>query len=61
MLEMESGSNDPCSYMLAVIILAVMKGGFTGESLVKLVLLQVIFGVLIGVLTAVLVHGCFRV
>lgn len=53
MLEMESGSNDPCSYMLAVIILAVMKGGFTGESLVKLVLLQVIFGVLIGVLTAV--------
>lgn len=39
MLEMESGSNDPCSYMLTVIILAVMKGGFTGGSLLRLIVL----------------------
>lgn len=52
MLEMESGSNDPCSYMLTVIILAVMKGGFTGTSLLRLVFFQLIFGILVGVLTA---------
>ena len=52
MLEMESGSNDPCSYMLAVIILAVMKGGFTGGSLLRLIVLQLVFGILIGVIVA---------
>lgn len=52
MLEMESGSNDPCSYMLTVIILAVMKGGFTGGSLVRLVVLQLVFGVVVGVIVA---------
>ena len=52
MLEMESGSNDPCSYMLTVIILAVMKGGFTGGSLLRLIVLQLAFGILIGVIVA---------
>lgn len=52
MLEMESGSNDPCSYMLTVIILAVIKGGFTGGSLVRLVVLQIVFGVVVGVIVA---------
>ena len=52
MLEMESGSNDPCSYMLTVIILAVMKGGFTGGSLLRLIVLQLVFGILIGVIVA---------
>lgn len=28
MLELESGSNDPCSYMLTVIVLSVMGGGW---------------------------------
>ena len=52
MLEMESGSNDPCSYMRTVIILAVMKGGFTGGSLLRLIVLQLVFGILIGVIVA---------
>lgn len=52
MLEMESGSNDPCSYMLTVIILAVMKGGFTEGSLLRLIVLQLVFGILIGVIVA---------
>lgn len=52
MLEVESGSNDPCSYMLTVIILAVMSGDFSGGALVWMIFSQVIFGILVGVLVA---------
>ena len=52
MLEVESGSNDPCSYMLTVIILAVMSGDFSGGALVWMIFSQVVFGILVGVLVA---------
>lgn len=54
MLEVESGSNDPCSYMLTVIILAVMSGDFSGGALVWMIFAQLIFGALAGVLIAVI-------
>ncbi|SHJ45261.1 cell volume regulation protein A [Hathewaya proteolytica DSM 3090] len=52
MLEMESGSNDPCSYMLTVMVLSAMKGEASGWSMVYMILAQIIFGVVFGVLSA---------
>lgn len=52
MLEVESGSNDPCSYMLTVIILTVMSGELSGSSLVVMIFSQIIFGILVGVVVA---------
>lgn len=56
LLEVESGSNDPCSYMLTVIILSLMGTG-GGESIFLLILAQIVFGVVWGVLTAL--AACF--
>ena len=52
MLEVESGSNDPCSYMLTVIILTIMIGELSGSSLVVMIFSQIIFGILVGVVVA---------
>ena len=52
MLEVESGSNDPCSYMLTVIILTIMSGELSGPSLVVMIFSQIIFGILVGVVVA---------
>lgn len=51
MLELESGSNDPCSYMLTVILLSIMeaKGAASPESILWLCLAQYAFGILSGV------------
>lgn len=51
-LEVESGSNDPCSYMLTAIILSIMSGKSTGVELVIMIFSQIIFGIAIGVATA---------
>ena len=52
MLEVESGSNDPCSYMLTVIILTIMSGELSGSSLVVMIFSQINFGILVGVVVA---------
>ena len=52
MLELESGSNDPFSYMLTVIFLTLMSGDISGGKIVYLIFAQVIFGALSGVLLA---------
>lgn len=52
MLEVESGSNDPCSYMLTVIILTIMSGELSGSSLVVMIFSQITFGILVGVVVA---------
>ena len=52
MLELESGSNDHCSYMLTVLVLTLMHGGVTGGTVVGLVLAQFGFGILAGVAVA---------
>lgn len=52
MLEVESGSNDPCAYMLTVIVLQLMKGQANGGNLIGMLVAQVVFGALIGVAEA---------
>ncbi len=54
MLELESGSNDPCAYMLTAIILAVIKGEATGISLAIMIFSQLFFGILFGVAIALI-------
>ena len=52
MLELESGSNDPCAYMMTFLILSMMGGGVTGGQAVVLTLQQVLFGLAGGALIA---------
>lgn len=52
LLEVESGSNDPFAYMLTVIILALMKGGVSPSEFVYLIVAQLFFGILCGVVIA---------
>ena len=52
MLEVESGSNDPCSYMLTVIVLSIMGGNTSAGSVVYLVFAQFLYGIIIGGLIA---------
>lgn len=51
-LEVESGSNDPCSYMLTVIILSLMSGNNNGGKIILMIFSQLFFGVLFGIATA---------
>lgn len=52
MLEIESGSNDPCSYMLTIIMISIIKGEALGGKIVWMVLAQVGFGAIFGCLIA---------
>lgn len=47
LLEIESGSNDPTSYMLTLLVLTLMEGGSAG-TLLFMVAAQVVFGALVG-------------
>lgn len=47
-LELESGSNDPCAYMLTVIILTMMAGNASAGSILLMTLAQIAFGLLCG-------------
>lgn len=52
LLEIESGSNDPCSYMLTVIMLSLLKGEANGSGVVGMLFAQLGFGILFGVIIA---------
>lgn len=52
MLELESGSNDPCSYMLTAVILSVMSGTASAGSIFYMIFAQLFFGILFGCLIA---------
>ncbi|MGN0290945.1 MAG: potassium/proton antiporter, partial [Lachnospiraceae bacterium] len=53
LLEIESGSNDPMSYLLTVIGIS-MLGVQEMGSITWMVFSQIVFGILVGILTAVL-------
>ncbi|MFQ7552940.1 MAG: cation:proton antiporter [Blautia marasmi] len=52
MLELESGSNDPCSYMLTVVVLSAMSGTASAGSIFYMIFAQLFFGILFGCLIA---------
>ena len=54
LLEVESGSNDPFSYMLTVIALALLEGQNTG-FVWYLIFAQLVFGVICGVVVGIVV------
>ncbi len=60
LLEVESGSNDPFSYMLTVIILSLMGGDTSASSFVFMLLIQIICGVGFGIVFALLTRVIFK-
>ena len=48
MLEIESGSNDPCAYMMTALVLSAMQGGFSVGGALFLLLRQVGLGLALG-------------
>lgn len=60
MLEMESGSNDPASYMLTAIMISVVDGNASGWSLLWMVVAQIVFGAGLGWLVAKLAGLALR-
>lgn len=60
---MESGSNDPFSYMLTVILLSLMSGSISVPAFVYQVFAQLVYGGALGVLIALAARKflqCFR-
>jgi len=52
MLEVESGSNDPCSYMLTALMISLLKGSASAIGIVWMVFAQLFFGVVFGLIIA---------
>ncbi|MGN0202742.1 MAG: potassium/proton antiporter [Candidatus Cryptobacteroides sp.] len=52
LIEMESGSNDPMSYMLTAVMLSLFSGGMGAGSVILKVIGQLVFGALGGLLIA---------
>lgn len=52
LLEVESGSNDPCAYMLTVIFLTMAKGGIDGITMLGMIAAQVLLGAACGAICA---------
>jgi len=48
LLEIESGSNDPCAYMLTMIILTFMEGKVTAGDIFVSLFLQIFWGLAVG-------------
>lgn len=54
MLEIESGSNDPCAYMLTVIFLSAMDGTVSAGNILYSIFAQVVYGGAAGFLIALI-------
>lgn len=54
MLEVESGSNDPFSYMLTIIFITLMNSNIQTSMIVLMIIKQLFFGLLFGVLIAII-------
>jgi len=52
LIELESGSNDPCAYMLTIIIISLMQAQNSATDFLILITKQLAFGIFFGVATA---------
>ena len=52
LLEIESGSNDPMSYMLTAVMLSLMQGEVSGGKVLWMMFSQIVFGAGLGLLIA---------
>ena len=60
MLEIESGSNDPCAYTLTVILLSAMGKSLPFSQMLYVIFAQLIYGVVIGFLVAFIAGWILR-
>lgn len=60
LLEVESGSNDPCSYMMTAIVLSIMSGEANANSISYMIFSQLVYGVGIAVILAYLTKKILR-
>ena len=54
LLEMESGSNDPCSNILTIVMISIIEGSVSGGSIAYMVFSQFIYGAAVGLAIAVI-------
>ena len=54
LLEVESGSNDPCSNMLTIIMISIIEGSVSGGRIAYMVFAQFVYGATVGLAIAVL-------
>ena len=59
-LEIESGSNDPCSYMLTAILLSIIGNQASAGKIAYLIFSQLVYGILFGFLIAFLARKFLR-
>lgn len=52
LLELESGSNDPASYMMTIIVLSLMGGSFNTSTIVYTVFAQLVYGIIFGIIVS---------
>ena len=52
LLEIESGSNDPCSYMMTLLVLTMMQSSITTGEVAYMVFAQFLFGILVSIAVA---------
>lgn len=52
LLEVESGSNDPCAYMLTIIVISVMNGTAAAKNIAYLIFAQLVYGIVCGIVIA---------
>ncbi|NLZ68141.1 MAG: potassium/proton antiporter [Spirochaetales bacterium] len=60
LLELESGSNDPFSYMLTIVCITLMNQDITAKTILVLLTKQLFFGLLFGLLVAVIALYIFN-
>jgi len=60
MLEVESGSNDPMSYLLTVVCISLIGGDASAGRVIWIFFAQILFGIGFGVLVALLATWVFR-
>lgn len=54
LLEMESGSNDPCSNILTIVMISIIEGSVSGGRIAYMVFAQFFYGAAVGLAVAVI-------